>query len=296
MNGLEPWIDLMASAAVAALKLPHATVDHPALRLWPCLERRCAVTSRQATPLALTDFWSLPHQLPAVRHRMDARQAHSAHRQGGLTVIHLQSDALVPDWDPSDAPRQRLLYGPAETTAWTSLRAAPWRESLVSVPVPAGWQLMFAQNLVDAQGPGMDLRLDPSAAPDWLRLRLRPPPVSCIATVSEAMRHHIMVRDSALFGPRGHASIVLPWDTAGRLRLLVRNIRARVDTMTAAIGSLSCTPEDVHYTERGAMVSLRLPAPGDVRDALLHLSLPRAAVPQDDFCDVGAMEFTAEMA
>ena len=32
------------------------------------------------------------------------------------------------------------------------------------------------------------------------------------------------------------------------------------------------------------------------RDALLHLAVPRDAVPHDDFCDVGAVEYTAELA
>ena len=35
---------------------------------------------------------------------------------------------------------------------------------------------------------------------------------------------------------------------------------------------------------------------GTVQDALLHLSLPRDAVPGDGFCDIGAAEFTVETA
>jgi hypothetical protein len=52
----------------------------------------------------------------------------------------------------------------------------------------------------------------------------------------------------------------------------------------------------VDYTDHGAFLRLDLPAVSPAQDALLHLSLPRDAVPGDGFCDIGAAEFTVETA
>ena len=80
------------------------------------------------------------------------------------------------------------------------------------------------------------------------------------------------------------------------MRLLLRNVRARVDDSEIALGTDTLQPSHLDYTERGAILSLRLPSIAHGRDALLHLSLPREAVPGDGFCDIGAAEFTADMA
>ena len=74
-------------------------------------------------------------------------------------------------------------------------------------------------------------------------------------------------------------------------------------TLTAASVALPLTnnggtlaPATVDYTDHGAFIRLSLPATAPGQDALLHLSLPRDAVPGDGFCDIGAAEFTVETA
>jgi hypothetical protein len=79
-------------------------------------------------------------------------------------------------------------------------------------------------------------------------------------------------------------------------RVLLRNVRERVDDCEICIADHELSPSDLQYTEKGAILSLRLPMIGAGRDALLHLSLPRPAVPGDGFCDIGAAEFIADLA
>jgi hypothetical protein len=52
----------------------------------------------------------------------------------------------------------------------------------------------------------------------------------------------------------------------------------------------------IDYTEYGAVLSLPPTEIESSRDALMFLSLPKTAVPQDGFCDIGAITQTLEFA
>jgi hypothetical protein len=120
--------------------------------------------------------------------------------------------------------------------------------------------------------------------------------VQIVAAGSQTLAHHIAHEGRALFNSRGLGSILLPWGAPCQVRLLLRNVRARIDTSAIALGENALAPATVDYTDRGAFIRLSLPATAPGQDALLHLSLPRDAVPGDGFCDIGAAEFTVETA
>jgi len=138
--------------------------------------------------------------------------------------------------------------------------------------------------------------LDAPLVPERARLRLRPPPITCVATLSEAMQHHISARGQALFGPRGGCSVLLPWGVPMAARFLVRHTTRWAYDITAALGPHQLQPLAVQSIPQGLVMDFELPAPDPGSDALLHLSLPRAAVPQKDFCELAAVEFTVELA
>jgi hypothetical protein len=119
--------------------------------------------------------------------------------------------------------------------------------------------------------------------------------VSCIAAHSEATRLLIGVRNKALFGSRGSASVLLPWEACASARLLISNIRGRIEGLLVAHGERELVPSKISYTPNGAMVQLdfgpSLPAAG----RWLHLGLPRSAWPPQGCCELNAVEFTAEL-
>lgn len=335
MSGVEVWIDLMSAAVASSLRLQSAVVLHPAMRHWPLLECRCALTWVHPERPSLTDFFSRPHQHPAPRERVDIESLATGlpppWQAAGLTIValvpsaHGDDDGLTPlakgllRMETGSPPPPRLmLYGPQKSAVWDQAPWSSWAASLMDLPAPPSWRIMaspelhrvwrqlglpevgwqpdFAPRLLETLAHGPERQLDRSLAGGAMRLRLRPSPVHCIATISELLQHHIQVQDLALFGPRGMGNLLLPWDGACQVRLLMRNIRARIDGLVGAMGPLQLLPESVDYIEQGALVTLRIPPSAGRRNSLLHLSLPRMAVPGDGFCDMGALEVLAEMA
>jgi len=76
----------------------------------------------------------------------------------------------------------------------------------------------------------------------------------------------------------------------------VRNVRDRIDSLTIAVGAKTILMNRIDYTEYGAVLSLPPTEIEPGRDALMFLSLPKTAVPQDGFCDIGAVTQTLEIA
>jgi hypothetical protein len=119
--------------------------------------------------------------------------------------------------------------------------------------------------------------------------------VSSIASNAEATRLLIGVRNKALFGPRGSASLLLPWEACASARLLISNIRGRIDGLLVALGERELVPGKISYTPHGAMVQLEFGPPLPAAGRWLHLGLPRSAWPPQGCCELNAVEFTAEL-
>jgi hypothetical protein len=120
--------------------------------------------------------------------------------------------------------------------------------------------------------------------------------LSCIGAHGEGTRLLIGVRDRALFGPRGSASLLLPWEACASARLLISNIRGRIDGLLVAHGERELVPAKISYTAQGAMVQIDFGPPAPESSRWLHLGLPRAAWPPQGCCELSAVEFTAELA
>ncbi|HSI60257.1 MAG TPA: hypothetical protein VLA16_22050, partial [Ideonella sp.] len=142
----------------------------------------------------------------------------------------------------------------------------------------------------------LDVHADTRPDTGAVRLRIRPDPVLLIAAGADTLAHHIAQEGRALFNTRGLATLYLPWGGDLTARLLCRNVRARIDDCEIGLGRHAVAASRIDYTDHGAIMTLKLPAIEPGRDALLHIALPRAAVPDDGFCDIGAAEFAVEMA
>lgn len=324
----EAWVDLFAAGLLHA-GLPGdgpAAVLTDRLHALPLLESQGPVAWVHTSACHYRDFVPVPHGQPAPRLRIEAGRhpAEAAHvlqrarlglasvpasRAGGQAMAALALQAL-------QARVPLLLYGPREAAGWAALDPVIRQGALQPVhhdERPGHAQVLASAGLAGTLGEAgfqdgaralalatalararqADLHAE-RLGDGRLRLRLRIDPLRLVAAGADAHAHHIAHTGRALFNARGLGALLLPWAAACQARLLLRNVRARIHDSHIALGDEPLAPTAVDYTEHGAMLRLALPAAGPGRDALLHLSLPREAVPGDGFCDIGAAEFTVE--
>lgn len=325
MSHVEAWIDLLATAASPSLPPGPVVVMHEAHRVFPLVESCRQVAWVQAQLRPFQDF--VPHgdTHPSVRLRLDAREhaleATALLRRAALRILcipHHPRDAaalLRVVEACGDLSGEWLIYGEPDAGGWSSfdtwLRRMPLHEPtdspklriLSTEPFNALWpasgpQLgaVLATHLCRSVPSSVHLKLELETPSGLPRLRLRLDPLQVIACTGETLPHHVITERRALINARGLGSVMIPWDGCQSARVLLRNVRARVDDCAICLADHELSPADLQYTEKGAILSLRLPMLGAGRDALLHLSLPRPAVPGDGFCDIGAAEFIADLA
>lgn len=320
------WVDIFAAGLVrsGAIGSGPPVVLTNTLRAMPLLESQGPVGWVHTAPSRYQDYVLVSQGQPAIRQRIDAVQkpddTSRLLRRAGLCL------AAVP---PERAPAQAMaglatkaLQARAPLLLWGAPQAAGWsafdalmRQGALQPIKAGGARVMASAGLAGALGDAglqdaeralalaaqltrarqADLHID-RLGDRHLRLRLRMDPVLLVAAGAPTLAHHIAHEGRALFNSRGLASILLPWGAACQSRLLLRNVRARIDGSEIALGPHTLAPAWVDYTDHGAFLRLNLPAVAPSRDALLHLSLPREAVPGDGFCDIGAAEFTVETA
>jgi hypothetical protein len=320
------WVDLFATHlarhGLLGAGLPVVLCDK--LRVLPLLESQGPVGWIHTSPCLYRDHMLVAQGQPAPRLRIDAYQAPAevsrllrraslclaavpGERSAGTAMAALTAKAL-------QARLPVLLFGAAPAAGWTAFEPLIRQGALQ--PVEAGGaRVLTSAGLAGVLGEAglhdveralalatqlsrarqADLFAE-SLSQGQLRLRLRIDPVLLVAAGSETLAHHIAHEGRALFNSRGLGALLLPWAAPSRARLLLRNVRARVDTCQIALGPHQIVPASIDYTEHGAFMRLDLPAVPPGQDALLHLSLPREAVPGDGFCDIGAAEFTIETA
>jgi hypothetical protein len=320
------WVDLFAAALVRGGVTGNGppVVLTDTLRALPLLESQGPLGWVHTSPCHYQDYVVVSHGQPAQRQRIDARrrpdEASRLLRRAGLCLV-----AVPPDRAPAQAMAAlaakalqarapMLLYGAAQAPGWSAFDGMirqgalqPVQAGAARVMASAGLAgtlgdaglrdtdraLALAAHLTRARQADLHIERLPEGQ---LRLRLRIDPVLLVAAGSPTLAHHIAHEGRALFNSRGLGAMLLPWGAACQSRLLLRNVRARIDSSQIALGSHTLAPTWVDYTDHGAFVRLSLPAVAPARDALLHLSLPREAVPGDGFCDIGAAEFTVETA
>jgi hypothetical protein len=323
---IDVWVDLFAAhlARNASLGngLPVVLTDK--LRVLPLLESQGPVGWIHTAPWYYQDHVLVAQGQPAPRQRIDAAQAPGEvsrmlrraslclvavppERPSGLAMAALTAKAL-------QARVPVLLFGATQAAGWMAFEGLirqgalqPVHAGGVRVLVSAGLAgvlgeaglhdidraMALAAQLTRARQ--ADLLVEPLDRGE-LRLRLRIDPILLVAAGAQTLAHHIAHEGRALFNSRGLGTMLLPWGAPCRARLLLRNVRARIDGSQIALGAHALAPNAVDYTEHGAFLRLELPAVTPSQDALLHLSLPREAVPNDGFCDIGAAEFTVETA
>ncbi|HEV8689463.1 MAG TPA: hypothetical protein VGQ91_04135 [Ideonella sp.] len=323
---VDVWVDLFATSLArnGALGNGLPVVLTDTLRVLPLLESQGPVGWIHTSPWHYQDYVVVAQGQPAPRPRIDAAQAAAeasrllrraalclaavpAERASAQAMAALAAKAL-------QARAPLLLFGAPQAGGWPAFDGLIRQGGLQ--PVEAGGARVLASaGLAGAMGDAglhdvqravtltaqlararqADLLLEP-LGDGHLRLRLRIDPVLLVAAGAGTLAHHIAHEGRALFNSRGLGALLLPWGAPCQARLLLRNVRARIDGSEIAIGRHALAPTSVDYTEHGAFLRLALPAITPGRDALLHLSLPREAVPGDGFCDIGAAEFTVETA
>lgn len=325
MSHAEAWIDLLATAASPLLPPGPVVVLHTAHRVFPLIESCRQVAWIQAPLRPFQDFVAHGDAHPSLRLRLDARrqapEATALLRQAALRVLCIPhqprdaADLLRVVEACADSTGAWLVYGEPGAGGWSTfdewLRHQSLHQAtdsaklkvLASAPLLAAWPTQKAQfgpalaeSLCRKVPAEVHLKLDLETASGLPRLRLRLNPLQVIACTGETLAHHTITERRALINARGLGSMLVPWDGCVSARLLLRNVRARVDDCEICIADHELSPADLQYTEKGAILALRLPMLGAGRDALLHLSLPRPAVPGDGFCDIGAAEFIADLA
>ena len=323
---IDVWVDLFAAAAArnGALGNGLPVVLSDTLRSLPLLESQGPVGWIHTAPRHYQDYMAVTQGQPAPRLRIDAASAAGdatrmlrraslclaavpAERAPALPMAALVSKAL-------QARVPVLLYGPPAAAGWSPFESMIRQGALQPVPA-AGARVLASAGLAGVLGEAglrdieraltLAAQLTRARQADLLlerlndgrvKVRLRIDPVQLVAAGSQTLAHHIAHEGRALFNSRGLGAILLPWGAPCQARLLLRNVRARVDTSVMAVGEHTLAPTAVDYTDHGAFLRLALPAVAPGQDALLHLSLPRDAVPGDGFCDIGAAEFTVETA
>ncbi|TDM05604.1 MAG: hypothetical protein C4K60_12680 [Ideonella sp. MAG2] len=325
MSHAEAWIDLLAAAASPLLPAGPVVVLHEAHRVFPLIEFCRPVAWVQAQLRPFQDFTPHGDAHPSRRLRLDA--SHGAEAATDMLKRAALRILCIPQ-QPRDAatllriveacPQGSgawLVYGERETGGWSTFETWLRQQSLHEVTTSPRLKLFasdslqavwptsgrrlgpaLAEHLCQKLASSVPVRLDLGTASGLPRLRLRLNPVQVIACTGDTLQHHVIAERRALINARGLGSLFIPWEGCDSARLLLRNVRARVDDSEMCVADHALKPSDLQYTEKGAILSLRPPMIGLGRDALLHLALPRPAVPADGFCDIGAAEFVTDLA
>lgn len=319
MTSAELMVDLLAATIARRSSLRLATVVHEAMRVFPLLEGACSTAYINLRAPVARDFRAVRGGHPQPRERIDAT-AHQETAQellgrSQLTVIAIadDSDILLPVLQLQDLDRHVILFGETRAAGWAA--TAPLMKAGRLTPLDlAGVRFLLSREAVEALGGrgalqtpfGVKLaeslvqtqpnRWSIQRSDQRLNLRMAADPIELVAACTDMTAHNLMHESRALFSARGLGAILIPWGQPSVLQLLLRNVRARVDDLMLALGDQVLVPTIVEYTEHGALLTVAVPAIPSGADALLHLALPRAAVPGDGFCDVGAVQVTVELA
>lgn len=317
----EAWIDLIASAVVGPKAGKPCVLVHECQRLWPLLEARTAVVHVHTRPPHLHDFLHVSPRQPMPRERLVASASPAAVlaalERAELALVCAPSSGSISDelgalLEARAAPGRWIVFGPPNAAGWASVLMPLFGGRMLAIPCKDQQVLASPSVVQQLQALGMEsdgltaafahTLLSQRPLPGSLRatatqdsaattLTVLPPPAATIACASTMTAHHIIHEGRALFNARGLASLLLPWNGCSRVKLLLRNVRARIDNAQFACPAGPLRPEHLTYTEFGAVASLALPPVPPGRDAMLHLSLPADAAPGDGFCDIGAIEF-----
>lgn len=315
----EVLVDLIAADLVSQSKIGLVTVIHEAVRVFGLLEASCGVAYVNLRTPKYTDFRPVSGGLPTPKERISAIThpvvAKSMIERSGLVVMCVPGDAGVAACLPQVVPgKQRwILYGDRRAAGW-SRASQLMRDSDVALIEFGTTRMLVSADVVEALGGSRQLlpestlrhaesvarahpqRLSIDVSSGTPRMRLIAEPVRWIAAGNDWLTHNLLQEGRALFSTRGLGSLIVPWVDRCTLLLLLRNVRDRVDDLVIATEYEVLRPSRVDYTEHGAVLAINQPALHAWRDAMLHLELPRGAVPSDGFCDIGALSASLELA
>jgi hypothetical protein len=295
------------------------TVIHESHRSLPLLESAGSTAYVNLRPVLHRDFRPVVGGMPAAKERLcaqtDPAEAAALLKRSRTIVLCMPNDpaaiAALPEFD--SAGRLCLIYGEPRAAGWSHItprlrggdftpfeiggaRLLISREAVEGV---GGRQLLLPAglgDLADRLAHQMPNVLTVEETGGGLRLRLRPDPLRLVVAGTESLAHNLTQEGRALFNARGVGAFALPIEGRGSLQILVRNVRDRIDNLTIAVGNRNVLMNRIDYTEYGAVLSLPPTEIEAGRDALMFLSLPRSAVPNDGFCDIGALTQTLELA
>lgn len=314
-------VELIAAALARHPQTPTrlTVVVHERHRTLPLLEAAGATAYVNLLPTQHADFRPVPGGLAAVKERICAaacpeEAAQLSHRADALVVCVPEDRDAVAALPPFDfTGRMCILYGEPRAAGWShitprlrgsdftpfEIQGARLLVSREAVERIGGRQRLLPAGIAElaasiAQSMPLILATEPAGA--GLRLRLRPDPLQVMVAGNETLVHNVAMENRALFNSRGIGALTLPFEGRGTLQLLVRNVRDRIDGLTVAVGSKLVPLTRIDYTEFGAVLTLPATPIERNRDALMFLSLPRSAVPDDGFCDVGAITQILELA
>ena len=296
-----------------------SVIIHESHRTLPVLESAGATAYVNLKPVHHQDFRPVVGGLPAGKERICSQvergEAKALLKRARIVVLCVPNDpaaiAALPEFD--SAGKLCMIYGEPRAAGWSHItprlrggdftpfeiggaRLLISREAVDGV---GGRQMLLPTgigDLADRLGHGMPNVLQVESHANGVRLRIKPDPLRLMVAATESLAHNLTQENRALFNARGVGALALPLEGRGSLQLLVRNVRDRIDSLTIAVGSKTVLMNRIDYTEYGAVLSLPPTEIESGRDALMFLSLPKTAVPQDGFCDIGAVTQTLELA
>jgi hypothetical protein len=292
---------------------------HESHRSLPLLESAGAVAYVNLRPLLHRDFRPVVGGLPTPKERVCAQHepadARALLQRARTVIVCVPNDpaavAALPEFETAD--RLCLIYGEPRAAGWSHITPRLRGSDFTPFEID-GARLLISREAVEGVGGRQFLLpagigdlasrlahqlpnvLAVEEIPGGLRLRVRPDPLRLVVSGADALSHNLTMENRALFNARGVGAFALPIEGRGNLQLLVRNVRDRIDSLTIAVGTKTVLMNRVDYTEYGAVLSLPPTEIDPGRDAIMFLSLPRSAVPNDGFCDVGALTQTLELA
>ncbi len=314
----ELLIDVLAATLAAQAKLKLVTVVHESIRVMGLLEGSCTTAYVNLRTPKFTDFRPVPGGLPSVKERISAitepEAAKSLIERAGLVVMCVPGDIKVAERLPAVRPGKQMwiLYGERRAGGWAHASKL-MRSSSVTLIEFGATRMLVSDDAVEALGGPRNLvpeaalrhadvlarahpqRLSIDTSSGQPRLRLIAEPVRWIAAGNEWLTHNLLQEGRALFSTRGLGSLIVPWTDRCTLLLLLRNVRDRIDDLVISVEHDVLRPARVDYTEHGAVLAINQPDIPAWRDALVHLELPRGAVPNDGFCDIGALSASLEV-
>jgi hypothetical protein len=315
--GEDPARRLDAWLALRWRQRPAATVvlAHAQRRWWPLLESVATVAWLHPGDDPRGDFHAPPGCRPALRFRLAlsregrAGDADALLRRADLRVLAVTdepqavADLLAPSaW--RDGAGHTLLWGREASTGWAACDATARGLGLRPMPAPTGWRCLASTGLLhDATHPlpwtpqgvkaceeawsqRAPLRRLAIPEPRW---RLQLPGREAAVASSELAQQRILVGGRALADRRGNFGLIRPWDGPLLCRVLLPNLRARID------GANLYLPGGEALTARGLWKEGRLhlhaalPAVPEDQAALLHGTVPAWALPQPDFCELATV-------